>query len=314
MMKLLKFVHGVPVPRFFPDDAVISALSYEPQPGDVFIVTYPKCGTTWVQCIAYGIYNDGHPPPDLAGFLAKSPYIELFGADAVKSMPRPGTIKTHLPFDERRFSSRAKYIYVARNPYDVCVSLYHHFKTQTVAAKEPISFDEYLRCFVAGDINFGSYLEDSLIPWYNRRHESNVLFLTYEDLHADLKLQVKRIAEFLGEHYARLISRDPAMLQRVVDMSTKQSMRPFFRDFITANFEFVVDHRKSKNIPVTREVLDVLEFLRSRPPGHEFVRNGTVGGYKDALSDFHKEVLKEWLSAKASGSDVMNLWPSTNIA
>ncbi|KAL1414140.1 hypothetical protein MTO96_000959 [Rhipicephalus appendiculatus] len=245
-MKLLKFIQGVPVPRFFPDDAVISALSYEPQHGDVFVVTYPKCGTTWVQCIAYGIYNDGQPPPDLAGFLAKSPFIELFGADAVRSMPPPGTIKTHLPFDEKRFSPRAKYIYVARNPYDVCVSLYHHFTTQTVAARESLSFDEYLRCFLAGEVHFGNYLEGSLLPWYSRRHESNVLFLTYEDLHADVKLQVARIAEFLGKQYARQISVDPAMLQRVIDMSTKQSMRPFFRDFITENVEFVVNYRNSK--------------------------------------------------------------------
>lgn len=314
MMKLVKFGHGVPVPRFFPDDAVISALSYEPQPGDVFVVTFPKCGTTWVQCIAYGIYNDGQPPPDLAGFLAKSPFIELFGADAVRSMPRPGTIKTHLPFDEKRFSSRAKYIYVARNPYDVCVSFYHHLTAQTTAAKECLSFDDYLRSFLAGQVQFGNYFEDSLLPWYSRRNESNVLFLTYEDLHTNIKLQVTRIAEFLGKQYAHRISIDPAMLQRVVDMSSKQRMRPFFRDFITANVEFVENYRNSKNITVSEEVLSVLEFLKSRPPGHEFVRNGTVGGYKDVLCDLHKELLREWISAKVSGSDVMTLWPSNNIA
>ncbi|KAH6926208.1 hypothetical protein HPB50_015820 [Hyalomma asiaticum] len=245
-MGLTKTIDGIPVPRSFPDDAVVSALSYVPRPEDVFVVTFPKCGTTWVQCIAYGIYNNGELPPDLATFLAKSPYIDLFGAEAVEAMPRPGI------------------------PYDVCVSLYNHIKSQTIAAKQLPSLDKFLQSFVAGDISFGSYLEGSLLPWYSRRNDGNVLFLTYEDLLADVRLQVVRIAEFLGKQYARRMSTDPAMLQRVVDMSSKESMRPFFRDFITANYEFVASHRKSRNIPVTQGVMDSLAFLKARPPGHEF--------------------------------------------
>lgn len=309
-MGLTKTVEGIPVPRSFPDDAVLSALSYVPRLEDVFVVTFPKCGTTWVQCIAYGIYNNGQLPPDLATFLAKSPYIDLFGADAVEAMPRPGTIKTHLPFDEGRFWSHAKYIYVARNPYDVCVSLYNHTKAQTIAAKQPLTLDEFLQSFVAGDVSFGSYLEGSLLPWYSRRNDGNVLFLTYEDLLADVRLQVVRIAEFLGKQYARRMSTDPAMLQRVVDMSSKQSMRPFFRDFITANYEFAVSNRKSRNIPVTQGVMDSLAFLKARPPGHEFVRDGAVGGYEGILNECQRDMLRQWISAKASGSDVMGLWPN----
>ncbi|XP_050037734.1 sulfotransferase 1 family member D1-like [Dermacentor andersoni] len=149
-MAFRKTVQGVNVACFFPDDAVISALSYEPREDDVFVTGYPKSGTTWVQYIAYGVFHDGQPPCDLSQFIAETPFLELFGADSLGSMPRPGTIRTHLLFDESRFSSRAKYIYVARNPYDVCVSSYYQLLTHTVNEEDVGSFDEHLKRFVTG--------------------------------------------------------------------------------------------------------------------------------------------------------------------
>ncbi|KAH7941240.1 hypothetical protein HPB49_011272 [Dermacentor silvarum] len=228
-MGYFKTVQGVTVPAFFPDDAVASALAYEPRAGDVFIVAYPKCGTTWVQYMTYSILHDGEPPSSLAGLLTESPFLELYGADAVYDMPRPGTIKSHLPFHKLKFSTRAKYIYVARNPYDVCVSAYHHIRTLTASEEDLIELDEFVKLFVAGEGNNGCYLANSLLPWYSRRNESNVLFLTYEQLHADTKIQVKRVAQFLGPVYGRGISTDPGFLQGIVDLSTKERMRPLLK-------------------------------------------------------------------------------------
>ncbi|KAL1414137.1 hypothetical protein MTO96_000956 [Rhipicephalus appendiculatus] len=309
-----KAVKGVTIPYTFPDDAVASALSYEPRPGDLFVATYPKCGTTWVQYVVYGIFHDGHPPTDIKQFFSASPFLELFGADAVETMTRPGTIKTHLPFDEKRFSTHAKYIYVARNPYDVCVSAYHHIQRAAMAQEDNIDIDEHVKLFVSGSGSYGCYLKDSLIPWYTRRHEDNVLFLTYEELHADVKMQVTKIAEFLGPDYGRRISRDPAMLQRVVDMTSKERMRPLFKDFILANVEFAVEQRVRRNAPVTQDLEDTLKLLRNRPPKHEFVRRGSVGDYKNFLTENHKIILNEWISARTSGSDVMSLWSNVGLS
>ncbi|XP_075554047.1 sulfotransferase 1A1-like [Dermacentor variabilis] len=307
-MRQIKTVQGIPFPRFFPNDAIVSALSYEPRPGDIFVTAYPKCGTTWVQYVSYGILHDAEPPVELSQFLAASPFVELFGSAAVKTMPRPGTIKTHLPFAENRFSYNAKYIYVARNPYDVCVSAYHQIRTMTVAEEDVITFDEHVKLFVSGRSNYGCYIKGSLIPWYTRRCESNVLFLTYEELHDDAKLQVKRIAEFLGPEYGRRVSRDPSMLQRVVEMTSKESMRPLFKNFLMANIELAVQHNKRRNAPIPKELDGVLKSLRHRAPTHEFVREGTVGGYKKFISENHRQALEDWISASTLGSDVMCLW------
>ncbi|XP_054928328.1 sulfotransferase 1A1-like [Dermacentor andersoni] len=313
-MRYIKTVQGVPVTYFFPEDAVLAAMSYEPRAGDIFVTTYPKCGTTWVQYIAYGIFYDCAPPTELSQFFAASPFLELFGVDAVENMSKPGTIKTHLPFEEKRFSPHSKYIYVARNPYDVCVSAYHHLQTQTAAEDEHVvPFDEHIKRFVSGRNSYGCYLKGSLIPWYTRRHESNVLFLTYEELHDDIKMQVKKIAEFLGPEYGRRVSRDPSMLQRVVEMTSKESMRPLFKNFLMANIELAAQYQKQKNALVPQELEDTLKFLQNRPLRHEFVRQGSVGGYKSFLSENHRRTLEEWISASTHGSDVMCLWPNVAL-
>ncbi|XP_065294484.1 sulfotransferase 1 family member D1-like [Dermacentor albipictus] len=308
-MAYLKVVRGVAVPHVFPDDAVVSGLSYKGRAGEVYVTTYPKCGTTWVQYIAYGIFHDGQPPTDFVQFFRHSPFLELFGVDALGAMHGSGTIKTHLPFTDRRVSSEAKYIYVAQNPYDVCVSSYHQARTHTINADDVGDFGEYLRRFIGGAVSYGDYLEGSLLPWYSRRNENNVLFLTYEDLCAETVLQVKRIAEFIGKEYGQRIQRDSTMLQRVLAMSSKDQMRPIFRDYSRQVFQFLVQQRASRNVPISPELQDFVKFLNDRPPRHEFIRSAAVGDNETFFTEADKVSLGNWISSKTLGSDVMSLWP-----
>ncbi|KAH7984969.1 hypothetical protein HPB52_024411 [Rhipicephalus sanguineus] len=181
-----KHVDGYCVNTFFNDDLVRSALYYKPEPGDVFIATYPKCGTTWVQFIVHGIFNRGSFPKDSLEFMLASPFLEMLGAEAAHKMPRPGAIKTHMPFGKVPYSKDAKYITITRNPFDVCVSFYYHTKEKPSYDVADMTFDDYFENFVRGTVSFGDYF-DHLLSWYERRNDRNVLFLTYEELKADTK-------------------------------------------------------------------------------------------------------------------------------
>lgn len=86
------------------------------------------------------------------------------GASIAETMPRPGIIKTHLPCGRAPWSDNAKYIFVARNPKDCCVSYYHHYKGHDFTG----SFDEYFEMFIGGNVNFGDYF-DHLMGWYEYR-------------------------------------------------------------------------------------------------------------------------------------------------
>lgn len=107
---------GFKIPGQFSLDAYKSALTYQPRADDLFIVTYPKCGTTWVQNIVACIFREGKPFSSALEFVTNTPFLEMAGVEAAKTMKRPGAIKLHLPFRLTPWSPQAKYIFVARNP------------------------------------------------------------------------------------------------------------------------------------------------------------------------------------------------------
>ena len=50
----------------------------------------------------------------------------------VQNMPSPRPLNTHLPYrwlPIQHIQNGGKIVHVLRNPKDVCVSMYHHFKT-----------------------------------------------------------------------------------------------------------------------------------------------------------------------------------------
>lgn len=87
---------GLHISNIFHEPVVKEALAYKPKPGDVFIVSFPKCGTTWMQHIVYAIFSDGIPPKDMEEFMQRTPFLEVIGARAMESLIRPSAIKAHL--------------------------------------------------------------------------------------------------------------------------------------------------------------------------------------------------------------------------
>ncbi|KAH6919829.1 hypothetical protein HPB50_029182 [Hyalomma asiaticum] len=121
-------IQGIYLSKHFPDDALLSALAYIPQAGDIFIASYPKCGTTWMQHIVYNIMVDAEEPREPLDMFVRLPFLEMRGADCATFAPKPAALKTHLCFHKIQYSPEAKYIYITRNPYDCCVSFYYHTK------------------------------------------------------------------------------------------------------------------------------------------------------------------------------------------
>ncbi|GFX99625.1 sulfotransferase 1C2 [Trichonephila clavipes] len=188
------------IPGFFSAEAYKSALSYKPRPDDLFIVTYPKCGTTWVQNIVACIFRDGKPFHSALEFFMETPFLEMTGAKIAESMKRPGAIKLHLPHHLTPWSPDSKYIFVARNPKDCCVSFYHHTERTPGYRFQGGEFDDYFELFINGEVDFGDYF-DTLLSWYEHRNDPNVLFITYEQLKKDPRTYILKIAEFLGNQY-----------------------------------------------------------------------------------------------------------------
>lgn len=96
-------IEDVRIPKFFSKECFESVLRYQPKSGDIFIATYPKCGTTWMQNVVLNILRRGQPLEKAGDFFLASPFLDQLGAeDSERLMIRPGAYKTHLTFEKVR--------------------------------------------------------------------------------------------------------------------------------------------------------------------------------------------------------------------
>ena len=91
-----------------------SAVRFQPDPGDTFIVSYPKSGTTWVMNIIYLLQNNGIPVAEGALIDDVIPFLEFDGGEVAQKLPTPRLIKTHLYRSMLPFRDDAKYVFVGK--------------------------------------------------------------------------------------------------------------------------------------------------------------------------------------------------------
>uniref|UniRef100_A0A182ITI5 Sulfotransferase domain-containing protein n=1 Tax=Anopheles atroparvus TaxID=41427 RepID=A0A182ITI5_ANOAO len=179
---------------------------------DVWVITFPKCGTTWTQEMVWLLNNDlDYERAAKLTLEERFPFLELSGAlslmdgdsvGRVQDLRRPRHIKSHLPIwllPEAIATVRPKIIYVSRNPKDAATSFYHHYRNI-------VGYDGPKEHF------FDAFLNDSLIYapfgghvrgyWEcTKSPAGNCLFLTYEQMKRDLRGAIAKVSTFLGKHY-----------------------------------------------------------------------------------------------------------------
>lgn len=276
------------------------ALTYEPIPDDKFVVTFPKCGTTWTQQIAYLIFHKGVPPPSAIDFFKESPFIEMQGAVGIREMPRPGVIKTHLPYHLLPKHPEAKYLYVCRNPKDACVSFFHF--TRGFAGYEfDGTFDEYFEVFVSGQTDYGDYF-DHVLDWYEHRADPNVLFLHYEDMKAQPRESVLKIARFFDVAYYNMLIENEEILQNVIRFSDITYMQAHAAE----NFKNFFTKSVKEDLPESLKAFH--GATQAHPSTANWVRKGVVGDWKNHFSPEQNARLEQKVLERCSQTDLIDTW------
>jgi aryl sulfotransferase len=205
------------------------------RPDDIFVCTPPKCGTTWMQTIVASLL---WPDGDVAASVASmSPWLEAEFDPIDEVLARLDAqqhrrfIKTHTPADGIPLFAESKYVFVARDGRDAFMSMCNHME----AFRDDVREDLNARIAdVAvmpmppwtGDVHgfFAVWLPalgmlEHVATFWERRRQTNLLLVHYNDLKADLAGEMRRIAGFLE------IDVPAAKWPAVVERCTFESMR-----------------------------------------------------------------------------------------
>lgn len=259
--------HGICLPAAIATEATLkAAIEYPATADDIFVATFMKAGTTWMQNIVFELLHHGDGNLGDEGYrhmYALSPWLEcspnasvsLENAPLVSSY-RKRIIKTHLPAGLCPYHTSARYIYVLRHPLDTfesCVDFFEMLAGPFCPDRESLA-----QLFCSENMLWGSWPDHVSGWWQMTMQHSNVLFVRFEDLKEDTPRLLQEIADFLG------IEIGEADIQRVASKVSWASMREREASFemappnvfsVTGDKAFLQGRRPATNDKVSDQVM-----------------------------------------------------------
>lgn len=212
---------------------------------DVFLVSYPRSGNTWVRCIVAHLLYDPARIASLKDLNTLVPDVYV-GVDPAVDYSSPRVIKTHQPYSARHERNRKglynRNVYILRHPYDV-VRSYYDFQLNLWkgTAEHEASWELFVKKFVYGTLGNGSWGEH-VMSWKGAESDVSVLFVRYEDLQSDFTQFAGQIACYLG------LDPSEAALCGAQERSSQAAMRRLEQagSLVRADYAFVREQRATR--------------------------------------------------------------------
>ena len=202
--------------RMHSTKAIRHGRAFDVRASDVFVVTYPKCGTTWVSAIAH--FLRGGDEDDFGEICEVMPW-DIIALDCGQNcndeqVRAPRLFKSHEAYET--VAKGGRYVYVARAPADALVSFYKFLPPYMHAPH--MSIEAFCEG-VFGGLSHSGGVWAHLCGWWARRRDANVCWVCYETLRAHPEREIARIARFMG------VPADAATVARVAARTSLAAMR-----------------------------------------------------------------------------------------
>ncbi len=239
---------------------------------DVLFASFERSGNTWLRFVLLEILTTGN-----AGFLNVNQILPEMGThrESKPVLPNGGRlIKTH----EQYRPEYKRAIYLMRDLRDVMLSNWARDKEMGFSQyfDNGQGMDGYVESFVQGKVTrFGSW-QAHVDSWLNcpLAKNGNLLVVRYEDLRKDTETGLAEMLEFLG------ISADRERVRRAVENNSLRAMRD--------------KEDKAKTSGATLGKGTLLRKHRVDREDARFVRSGSVGGWREKLSEAQIAVVSKY--------------------
>lgn len=225
---------------------------------DIYIVTFLKSGTTWMQMILYQMLTDGKM--DFDHIYDVSPWISneaIKGKDPsrINELPEPRIYKSHDPYSKFDPQLKNKIIFVYRDGMDTALSLFHHQKNYNNSKQ---TFEDTFNNFFMSKEEYNWFTFTK--TWLENTNNFNIHYVKYEDLKEKFDESLALIAKFLE-----------------VELNEEQIIRIKER----SSFAYMKEHEsKFGEQPLDKRVYN------------QFIREGQTGKGGDVFNENQKEIFQ----------------------
>eukprot|EP01084_Bolivina_argentea_P238909 401416_1 len=283
--------------------------NFIPKEYDVFIVSYPKCGTTWMQKICVEImklvlnktksvsmdkikHDDKYLNIDCSKLYLDGKFSNIYYLESMinnnityflsylyctnklyqsnNNFLRFWKSHSFISSFPSKDTKNNKFILIIRDPKDVIISYYEYLKL----VGYPIfkcEFAKFFELFITGLVPGGNYWEWA-VNWNNKymNNNGNILWVYYEDLKNDTSKQIHRIIKFLN--FENIINKEDE-IETIIENSSFNKMKSMIKN-------------GQDNYPL------------------DFFRKGVVGDHKNVLSSEQINVLNMITNCKFHSSKI----------
>ncbi len=179
------------------------------EPNDVFLVSYPRSGNTWLR---YIMTNLRFPDAQWNLLSVGCAFPEINGLVHPSYAPRPRWIKSHKPYTP----AYPRVIYIVRDGRDVAVSFYHWS-----GCYKRDSFEDYVKRHILDSNGWHHHVRS----WLENQPNADMLIVHYENLVGSPVAELQSICEFVG------LNRSTQEIEIAISQSSFERQQADFRNF-----------------------------------------------------------------------------------